>query len=184
MNKLIIGLGNPGHEYKLNKHNVGFMIADAYRNYRNLSSFKTGTDKCEAFNKDKVFLLKPLTMMNGSGVPVKQFCLENNIASNDVLVIHDDSAFDFGEYKIKPGGGSGGHKGVQSIINNIGGDFNRFRIGIGKPSDGQILSEYVLSDFGTKEGRLFCGLYSFAVSVVDSFIEHGAQYTMGSYQRR
>jgi peptidyl-tRNA hydrolase, PTH1 family len=188
--KLIVGLGNPEPKYKLNRHNIGFILADAYarsRNFKNglvRTSNKPIAIQCGIVAKQPVVILKPQDWMNSSGVSVKLIEMVLKQKNEDVLVIHDDLSFDFGDFKLKPNGSSGGHNGVQSIINTIGKDFNRFRVGIGSPEEGQTPYDYVLSDFTLSEQKWFCELCSLTISIVDSFIEHGAQKTMNTFNSR
>lgn len=188
--KLIVGLGNPGERYKFNRHNIGFMSLDMYASHRNFENgiLKTPNGKVNIKHKvvfeHPVILLKPQDFMNSSGIATSFAVKELQVDNSNVLVIHDDMDFEFGQFKIKSGGGYGGHKGIQSIIDKIGKDFNRFKIGIGRPNKGQIAIDYVLSDFNMSERKSFCELCNLVIEIVDSFIEHGAQLTMNHYNKK
>lgn len=126
----IIGLGNPGKKYAKTRHNVGFMVVDelATRN-----------------PKLKNRIIKPQTFMNKSGEAVKQ------LKAKDIIVIHDDIDLSLGTIRVRRGGSSAGHKGVQSIIDTIGPDFWRVRIGVGRPPSGMETDDYVLTNFNKNE---------------------------------
>lgn len=122
--------------------------------------------------------------MNSSGISVGKVVRATKTDPDDVMVIHDDMDFDFGTFKIKPGGSSGRHNGVQSVIDHIGKNFVRFRIGVGRPMDETPSRDYVLSEFETHEKKCFCKLIGLATRVVDCFVEHGVQQIMSIFNRR
>ena len=147
--KLIVGLGNPGKKYELNRHNVGFLVLDylidEFRASKISSKFKG-----ELYKSDKYLFLKPTTYMNLSGesvVLVKDFY---KIENDNIIVIHDDIDLALGALKFKKGGSSGGHNGLKSIDKYIGNDYWRIRVGVGRPERKEDVVNYVLSDF-TKE---------------------------------
>ena len=147
--KLIVGLGNPGKKYELNRHNVGFLaldyLIDEFRAFKISSKFKG-----ELYKSDKYLFLKPTTYMNLSGesvVLVKDFY---KIENENIIVIHDDIDLALGALRFKKGGSSGGHNGLKSIDKHIGNDYWRVRIGVGRPESKEEVVNYVLSDF-TKE---------------------------------
>ena len=153
--KLIIGLGNPGDEYKNNRHNVGFILIDKIA--ENLSlNFDTNKKKSlytRGKSKDiEYILLKPQTFMNLSGESALYISKFFNVKLDDIIVIYDDMDIPFGTFKIKKGGSSGGHNGIKSLIAQLhSDDFTRIRIGIGRPSAGKKVNDYVLSNFSKKE---------------------------------
>jgi PTH1 family peptidyl-tRNA hydrolase len=147
--KLIVGLGNPGKKYELNRHNVGFMAVDYI--IQELNANKTGNFKGELFKAGKFLFLKPSTYMNLSGesvVLVKNFY---KIDNENIIVIHDDLDLKLGALRFKRGGSSGGHNGLKSIDKYIGNDYYRIRIGIGRPERKEEVINYVLSDFTKDE---------------------------------
>lgn len=199
---LIVGLGNPGN-HKLNRHNSGFIatdyLADTYHYSSGLirleSAHPTGPlsiilargipIQYKIVGNKTVVLLKPQTYMNNSGLAVAaaQFVLQ--VPHENILLVHDDTAFDFGSFKLKASGGPGGHNGVKSVIEHLGyKDFNRLRIGIGRPKNNQILYDYVLSDFAIKEQSYFCDMCLALTGIFDSFILHSANETMQTFNQR
>jgi len=133
---LIVGLGNPGNEYKNTRHNVGFMAVDAlapdratWKKEKNALTTRTEID---GFN---VILAKPQTFMNNSGEAVAPLMAFYKIPLENVVVIHDDMDLKLGTLREKVGGGSAGHNGIKSIDNAIGKEYRRIRIGIGHPRD-------------------------------------------------
>ena len=153
--KLIIGLGNPGSEYLNNRHNVGFMALDnLYANYL-FETWRTklgGLFSTASLGSEKILLVKPQTFMNLSGICVAKFTHFFKINVDDIFVIYDDIDLGFGEIKIKQGGGDAGHKGVRSISQHLQTkDFNRIRLGIGRPSTKEEVSHFVLSNFSKTE---------------------------------
>ena len=147
--KLFVGLGNPGERYKLTRHNVGFMVLDKLiKNHQLKAGIKS---LIHFFNKiiidqKSMILLKPLTFMNISGHAVQKVKNFYGIDPNNIVIIHDDIDLELGKIKLKKGGGDGGHNGLKSIIKLIGSEFNRIRIGIGRPEKINV-SSYVLNDF-------------------------------------
>lgn len=150
--KLIVGLGNPGAQYKFTRHNAGFMVVDrlsgaagATVNRRCCSSL-VGEGRLDGV---RVALAKPQTYMNLSGLAVSALCRHYRVGPADLLVICDDLDLDFGRIRLRPKGGSGGHLGLTSIISALGSsDFPRVRIGIGKAGDA---SDHVLSEFAPED---------------------------------
>ena len=134
---LIVGLGNPGKFYKNNRHNIGFKIIDNIRDTYNFpdfsKKFKSEFSKSE-LNKNILFLLKPTTFMNNSGMPIKEIKDFYNIDINNIYVIHDEIDLDQGRVKVKNGGGHNGHNGLKSIDKCIGKNYNRVRVGVSRPS--------------------------------------------------
>lgn len=137
---LIVGLGNPGAEYAKTRHNVGFMVADALHDYYHFGPFKAKFDGLISEGKidgEKVYLLKPQTFMNLSGNSVVKAAAFYKILPDHVIVIHDDMDLKINQIKAKLGGGAGGHNGLKSIDAHITPNYNRIRLGIGHPDNGQ-----------------------------------------------
>ena len=153
--KLIIGLGNPGSEYLNNRHNIGFMALDnlyAHYLFENWRTKLGGLFSTASLGSEKIILVKPQTFMNLSGICVAKFKQFFKINVADIFVIYDDIDLGFGEVKIKQGGGDAGHKGVRSISQHLQTkDFNRIRLGIGRPSTKEEVSHFVLSNFSKSE---------------------------------
>ncbi|WP_366521281.1 aminoacyl-tRNA hydrolase [uncultured Brachyspira sp.] len=155
MTKLIVGLGNPGEEYKNHRHNVGFILIDKIAENFNISFDNNKKKSLYSRAKDKnieYILLKPQTFMNLSGESVIYISKFFNIKPEDIIVIYDDMDIPFGTFKIKKGGSSGGHNGIKSLISHLkSDDFTRIRVGIGRPPSGKKVNDYVLSSFSKKE---------------------------------
>jgi len=152
--KLLVGLGNPEQKYLKNRHNIGFIATDKIAEYYKLSSkrkaFK-GVLQEGIICGEKILLLQPQTYMNNSGLSVQAAKKFYKIDINDIYVFHDELDIPIGHVKFKTGGGSAGHNGLKSIINCIGKDFIRIRIGINHPGDKNLVSNYVLSNFNENE---------------------------------
>ncbi|MBI4307544.1 MAG: aminoacyl-tRNA hydrolase [Chloroflexi bacterium] len=154
--KLIVGLGNPGPQYASNRHNVGFRCVDRFAKERGAAFTRKKPDYQMAeveIAGEKVLLLKPRTFMNESGRAVAPVARFYRISLSDLLVIYDDLDLPVGKVRIRPGGSSAGHRGVQSIIEALGSEeFPRIRVGIGRPEErGQDAVSYVLGGFTAQE---------------------------------
>lgn len=150
--KLIVGLGNPGKEYEKNRHNIGFIILDKYLKEKNIFLNNNKFDSLMSKEGNNLYQ-KPLTFMNLSGNAIIQLVNFYKIdVKKDLLVIYDDMDIDLGKYKLKKNGSSGGHNGIKSIINNIGEDFLRLKIGISKAKYDTI--SHVLGNFLEEELKL------------------------------
>ena len=163
--KLIIGLGNPGFLYARNRHNVGFMCVSHLARTQGISfDRKQGHARTGIGNiaGKWVVLARPQTYMNASGESVSALVRKLNITPSDLIVIHDDLDLTPGKMRLRLGGGSGGHKGIDSIIARLGNkDFYRVRVGVGRPDTGETSAEkeeaviaYVLSDFTPEEKKI------------------------------
>ncbi len=155
---LIIGLGNPGKKYQDSRHNIGFKIIDVFAKEKNFPNFRL-SQKFNAFLSEKIWgekkiiLVKPKTFMNNSGKAIKSILSFYKLLPENIFVIHDDIDINFGNIKISQNRGSAGHKGVESIIKEIGTkNFKRLRFGIlpqkGKPEN---IEKFVLEKFTKKE---------------------------------
>ncbi|OGO31624.1 MAG: aminoacyl-tRNA hydrolase [Chloroflexi bacterium RBG_16_56_11] len=164
--KLIVGLGNPGFLYARNRHNVGFMCvghlakAQGIHFDKKQGQARTGIGTIAG---KRVVLARPQTFMNASGESVSALARKLNAAPSDIIVIHDDLDLPVGKVRLRLGGGSGGHKGIDSVVARLGSrDFYRVRVGIGRPDniDGSTEEKesavigYVLSDFSPDEKSL------------------------------
>lgn len=147
---LIAGLGNPGARYAGNRHNIGFMAADAIHRRHGFSpwSKKFQAEFSEGMlNGEKTLLIKPLTFMNLSGQAVGEVMRFYKLTPADVLVIYDELDLAPGKVRIKVGGGAGGHNGIKSIDAHIGKEYRRMRLGIGHPGVREMVTHHVLGDF-------------------------------------
>ena len=152
---LIIGLGNPGKEYRNTRHNIGFIAVDKLVKQYN-SSFSTKKKfNCKIAESSKegenIVFMKPTTYMNLSGKSVISVKAYYNISLEKIFVIHDDADLDIGRVKFKTGGGNSGHNGLKSIDQNVGNNYNRIRIGISRPKNNEDMASYVLNNFPKSE---------------------------------
>jgi peptidyl-tRNA hydrolase, PTH1 family len=157
---LLVGLGNPGSGYSNNRHNIGFKVLENIEKLYNppkfTKKFKSEYTKL-LVNKNVIFLLKPMTYMNNSGIAVKEIMDFYNIDIKNIYVIHDEIDLDCGLIKIKNGGGHNGHNGLRSIDQYISKGYNRIRIGVSRPSKlyenniNENISSWVLSDFTSED---------------------------------
>jgi len=153
---LFVGLGNPNPNNLNNRHNVGFFVIDAINQKFKLSKQKPkfkGLLTTGKIDEQKVFAIKPLTFMNTSGICIKELIEYFKINVKDVFVFHDDMDIDIGKIKVKFGGGNAGHNGIESIDKNIGKDYSRVRIGIGRPKNNSTGVEHVLDNFANEEKK-------------------------------
>ena len=151
---LFVGLGNPNPNNKNNRHNVGFHVIDAINQKFKLSKQKPkfkGLLTTGTIEEQKVYAIKPLTFMNSSGVCIKELAEYFKIEVKNIFVFHDDMDIDVGKVRAKFGGSSAGHNGIESIDKNIGKNYSRIRIGVGRPKNNSTGAEHVLDDFSTEE---------------------------------
>ncbi len=186
---LIVGLGNPGAQYCLNRHNVGFQVIDKLSgSWGAVGSF---VEKWQAFSSSlsfcgkKVHLIKPVTYMNLSGKAVVQYFRFYKILPDQLLVIHDDLDMNPGRLKLVKGGGAGGHNGIKSLVECLGSnDFYRLKIGIGRPGKGDVhpgfpVEKYVLSDFDTLETALMTTRYPILDEGIRLYLQDTPEKAMG-----
>lgn len=148
--RLIVGLGNPGSSYEKNRHNIGFMAVGAAARRHNFSPFQKKFQSLCAEGRlagEKILILKPQTYMNESGRAVGEAMRFYKLAPEDVTVFYDELDLAPCKVKVKVGGGHAGHNGIRSMINHIGPDFKRVRLGIGHPGDKAKVHGHVLGDF-------------------------------------
>ena len=151
---LLVGLGNPNPNNTNNRHNVGFLVIDEINKKFKLSKQKPkfkGLLTTGNINDQKVYAIKPLTFMNSSGICIKELIEYFKIDVKDVFVFHDDMDIDTGKVKVKFGGTSAGHNGIESIDKNIGKNYSRIRIGIGRPKNNSTSVDHVLDNFSNEE---------------------------------
>ena len=151
---LLVGLGNPNPNNTNNRHNVGFSVIDAINTKFKLSKQKPkfkGILTSGKIDEQKVYTIKPLTLMNSSGICIKEVIEYFKINVKDVFVFHDDMDVDLGKVKVKFGGSSAGHNGIESIDKNIGKHYSRIRIGIGRPKNNSSAAQHVLDNLANDE---------------------------------
>ena len=151
---LFVGLGNPNPNNKNNRHNVGFHVIDAINQKFKLSKQKPkfkGLLTTGTIEEQKVYAIKPLTFMNSSGICIKELAEYFKIEVKNIFVFHDDMDIDVGKVKVKFGGSSAGHNGIESIDKNIGKNYSRIRIGVGRPKNNSTGADHVLDNFSTEE---------------------------------
>ena len=185
---LVVGLGNPGSEYASTKHNLGYLTVDELGKRVGIELKKKkfkGIFGEGILNNDKLLLLKPETYMNRSGESVSSAVNFYNIPVENIIVIHDELDLPTGALRIKAGGGSAGHKGVNSIIGELGSkDFIRIRIGIGKPGKKTATVSHVLSQFKRKESEIVMESVSRAADAVFEIVQHGLGSAMNKFNIR
>jgi PTH1 family peptidyl-tRNA hydrolase len=182
---LIVGLGNPGKEYKMNRHNTGFMLIDAIAKE---AGIRVGRAKSRSLAGEGTLygapavLAKPHTYMNESGNAVASLLKVYRIDLGHLLVAHDDLDLPFGTIRMRAGGGSAGHKGVESISRSLGtGDYVRLRIGIGRPPGNMDAADYVLEDFDRQQEEELPFVMDLAVKAVKTWITEGLAQAMNVY---
>jgi PTH1 family peptidyl-tRNA hydrolase len=187
--KLIVGLGNPGRSYARHRHNVGFMALNHFARAQGIKLDKkkgmarTGEGKVAG---NKVVLARPQTFMNDSGLSVSHLVEKFKIAPGDLIIIHDDLDLPLAKIRISFGSSSGGHKGINSIIQELGSqEFNRIRIGIGRPDKPQIseddIIDYVLSNFTPAERRAIDQIIPTSTQAILCLLKEGLTPAMNKF---
>ncbi len=182
---LLVGLGNPGREYRDTRHNIGFMLIDRVCKAAGISLMRVqskalvGTGQIEG---RRVVLAKPQTFMNLSGQAVAGLVRFYKTPLSQLLVAHDDLDLPLGTVRLRPGGGSGGQKGMASIIQQLGTqEFGRLRLGIGRPPGQMDAAAYVLERFTASEQKVLDMVLDRAVEAVKVFIRDGLETAMNRY---
>ena len=182
---MIVGLGNPGLQYRYTRHNAGFMVAQALADKLELKLMRVkfrcqiGDGKLDGI---PLIIAKPLTYMNESGSAVSSLLRYFKVPLEWLLVIHDDLDLPLGVLRLRPGGGSAGQRGMQSITEKLGTNaFPRLRFGIGRPPGRMDPADYVLEKFGTSEQELLKMTLDQATSAALSFVRDGLEKAMNLY---
>ena len=182
---LIVGLGNPGREYRETRHNIGFMVVDKFAESH---AIKLGKVQSKAiigsggFGENKIILAKPQTFMNLSGQAVVSLARFYKVQHDHIVIIHDDVDLPFASLRMRPGGGSAGQKGVASIIQLLGTqDFPRLRMGIGRPPGQMDAAAYVLQAFSRSEIEFLPPLMEKAVNAINCFLTDGLESAMNRF---
>lgn len=176
--RVIVGLGNPGPRYSRTRHNAGFFVMDELARRWGVS-FQRGRQTDVANSPvNGATLLKPRSYMNLSGGPVQAQLTRVRAGPSDLLVVHDDVDLPFGRLRFKQGGGAGGQKGVKDIINRLGGDFLRLKVGVGRPPAGWQTDDWVLSRFAPDELALLDEVVAAAADAVEQLLGSGLEAAM------
>lgn len=182
---LIVGLGNPGPDYKLNRHNVGFMVLDEIAQKLGESFTRVQQDALVAqarHGEERLVLAKPRSYMNNSGRVVRGLKNFYKLPLERLLVIYDEVDLPFGTLRMRPEGGSAGHKGMRSLIENLGGQgFARLRVGAGRPPGRMQTPDYVLQDFSRQEQEELPFVLQRAAEAALSFVSEGVEAAMNQY---
>lgn len=186
--KVIVGLGNPGPRYQWTRHNIGFLVVDRLAKNHNIlistKRFQTlyGTGWIDSH---KVVVAKPMTFMNQSGESVRKVVNFFHADMGDLIVIHDDLDLSFGRPRFKRRGGDGGHQGVRSIIETMGGNnFLRLKVGIGRPPQGMEPAEYVLNSFDEAQRSHLDRILAQAAEALAVVLLEGVERAMNLYQKK
>jgi PTH1 family peptidyl-tRNA hydrolase len=182
---LVVGLGNPGREYRNTRHNIGFLAIDALAKALGVSMGKVQSKALVGQGKigsSKVILVKPQTYMNLSGQAVSGLLNFYKISTEHLIVIHDDIDLPFGTIRIRPGGGSAGQRGVKSIIEKVGTqEFARMRLGVGRPPGQMDAAAYVLQPFTKEDEEFLVNFLSKAAEAANEFVNNGLNAAMNKY---
>ena len=178
---VLVGLGNPGRNYSDTKHNFGFWVLDKFAEKRSLK-FQAGKGDYLLVKSNDIALVKPTTYMNNSGMAVADYCRYFQNTPEELLVVYDDIDLPLGTLRFKPSGGSGGHKGMESIIYQLESeDFNRLRIGISAENEMGPSEQYVLSPFPKDWKEKINEMIEKACDGIDYFLTHDMKETMNKF---
>lgn len=183
---LVVGLGNPGSEYAATRHNIGFHVVDELARRWALGDWKTKyTAKINEYRASgPVLLMKPQTYMNLSGVSVAEAARFYKVPTPDIIVIHDDLDLPAGQLRLRERGGSGGHKGIESMFVHLGtAEFIRVRFGIGRPPEGWDTPDFVLSRFRPEEAQVITEAVKRSADAVEAIMKEGIAKAMNTFNR-
>ena len=185
---MLVGLGNPESRYLFTRHNVGFMVMDLLSRSWGVKIDRREHRSLFGVSGDGVYLVKPQTYMNASGRAVKEW-LDQGFSPPEMLVVHDDIDLELGRVRIKRGGGAGGHRGLESIIQYIGtGDFPRVRVGVGRPPGREhhhdAIVDFLLSPFTAREEDDLAESLRLTVQVVETLLRKGLDRAMTLFNKR
>lgn len=183
---LIVGLGNPGREYKGHRHNIGFMAVERLGAAWNIPLTRAQGRSLVGlgqFGGQALALAKPQTFMNLSGQAVSSLVRFYKIPLAQLLVLYDDLDLPPGALRLRPAGGAGGHNGMRSIITHLGPEFPRLRLGIGRPPGRMDPAAFVLQDFTPADQAWVDEVLATAVAAVAAFITEGLEAAMNRYNR-
>ncbi|MCX4644938.1 MULTISPECIES: aminoacyl-tRNA hydrolase [unclassified Streptomyces] len=187
---LIVGLGNPGPEYAMNRHNVGFMVADLLAERIGGKFKRAGKAQAQVLEgrigapgpqNRRVILAKPMSFMNVSGGPVTGLRDFYKVPVGNIVAIHDELDIDYGTMRLKVGGGDNGHNGLKSITKSMGADYHRVRFGIGRPPGRMQVADFVLKDFSSTERKELDYLVDRAADSVECLVTEGLERAQSAY---
>jgi len=186
---LVAGLGNPGREYEASRHNVGWVVLDAFAKKQGLTWKLVGQFEAEVARWDTPgrtrWLIKPLTFMNASGTSVRAFSRFFKIPPVDIAAVYDDITIDVGLVKVSNKGSAGGHNGVASLLEQVGDGFSRYRLGIGPKQPSQMdLSDFVLGKFTSEQQTLLTQKLETHVLGLELLLSRGTEAAMNQLNRR
>ncbi|CQR72841.1 Peptidyl-tRNA hydrolase [Sporomusa ovata DSM 2662] len=184
--KIIVGLGNPGQEYSATRHNTGFMAIDKLAGRWAVTAWRERYNAAvaEYRGEETVLLVKPQTFMNLSGRAIVPLAAFYKVPYEDIIVIYDDLDLPAGRLRLRLKGGSGGHRGIESLLFESGkDDFARIRIGIGRPPEGWETANYVLGRFSPEEASAMNQAISQAADAVECIIKEGFNKAMNKFNK-
>jgi PTH1 family peptidyl-tRNA hydrolase len=185
--RLIVGLGNPGREYRETRHNVGFMVVDEIARRHNLTLAMAPSQIPDAmiakkFGRDAVVVAKPLTFMNNSGEAVAALARYYDVPIGDLLIVIDEVALPFGRLRARARGSAGGHNGLKSVVARLGTtEFARLRLGVGRGDARKDLADHVLSKFEADEQSALGEFIARAADAAEMFAAEGIEKVMNTY---
>jgi PTH1 family peptidyl-tRNA hydrolase len=183
---IVVGLGNPGDRYKGTRHNIGFQVVDELARRWNNTPWKRRYEAEVSEHRaiGPVLLVKPQTFMNLSGAAVKAAAKFYKTPASDIIVVHDDLDLPAGRLRIRERGGSGGHRGIESITVEMGTDeFVRVRFGVGRPPADWDAADYVLGRFAAEEQAVVQAAIGSAADAVEAILKEGAAPAMNRFNR-
>jgi peptidyl-tRNA hydrolase, PTH1 family len=180
--KIIVGLGNPGPEHLLTRHNAGFWLVDALAaklggRFRSHTKFQ-GEICRVTMGGEEISLLKPMTYMNRSGLAIRSLADYLKVQPAQIMVVHDELDLPIGEARFKQGGGAGGHNGLRDAITHMGPDFWRLRLGVGHPGDKAEVIDYVLRRAPKQEEEKILAAVASGVDALEVFADQGPERAM------
>jgi PTH1 family peptidyl-tRNA hydrolase len=185
--RVIVGLGNPGREYRETRHNVGFMVVDEIARRHNLTLAMAPSQIPDAmiakkFGRDAVVVAKPLTFMNNSGEAVAALARYYDVPIGDLLIVIDEVALPFGRLRARARGSAGGHNGLKSVVARLGTtEFARLRLGVGRGDARKDLADHVLSKFEADEQSALGEFIARAADAAEMFAAEGIEKVMNTY---
>ncbi|MGJ5899080.1 aminoacyl-tRNA hydrolase [Streptomyces niveiscabiei] len=187
---LIVGLGNPGPEYAMNRHNIGFMVADLLAERMGGRFKRAGKAQAQVLEgrlgapgpaNRRAILAKPMSYMNLSGGPVNALRDFYKVPLSNVIAVHDELDIDYGTLRLKLGGGDNGHNGLKSMTKSMGPDYHRVRCGIGRPPGRMQVADFVLKDFSATERKELDWFVDRAADAVEALVTEGLERAQQSY---
>ncbi|MWA11655.1 aminoacyl-tRNA hydrolase [Streptomyces sp. BA2] len=187
---LIVGLGNPGPGYAMNRHNVGFMVADLLAERIGGSFKRSGRAQAQVLEgrigpagpaSRRVVVAKPMSYMNVSGGPVTALRDFYKVPTANIVAVHDELDIDYGTLRLKLGGGDNGHNGLKSMTKAMGPDYHRVRFGIGRPPGRMQVADFVLKDFASAERKELGYFVDRAADAAEALVIDGLERAQSSY---